>query len=337
MVDLSQWAKSRSFQKSRDLMKGTIDIHVHAGPHLISSPRAADPVEAAVQAKDAGMAAIVYMDVFEMSTGTAWIVSRVVPDFPVFGGIILNTVYGGMNPRAVKTAIYYGSGAKFVSFGAHSTVAQANKEAQLIDGKYVLHIDRFPKFVEEEVSRCISIPLDGKLSPQLREILELISAHPHIYLLTGHISPDEALKLLEYGRDFGIKKMVVSSNVVGGMTIDQMKKAISFGALLELEFARFSHTAVIPKTHYYVEPEWKSTSRRNPEIVAGGIKLVADQIRQVGAKHFIFSTDLGVYSAPPPVEGMRELIACLLDLEFSEEEIQLMTRFNPAKLLGLDG
>jgi len=336
MTDLSKWAKSRSYAKSLEMMRGTVDIHVHAGPHLISSPRSADPVEVALQGKEAGMAALVYMDVFEMSTGTAWIVSRVVPDFQVFGGIILNTVYGGMNPRAVKTAIYYGSGARFVSFGAHSTVYQANKEAQLIDGKYLLHIDRFPKFVEEEVSRCIAIPLNGKLSPQLKEILELISTNPHIYLVTGHISPAEALKLLEYGKDYGIKKMLVSSNTVGGMSLDEMRQAISLGAYLEIEFGRFAYTVVIPKTHYYVEPEWKSTSRRNPEVVSGGVQLVADQIRKIGAQHFIFSTDFGVYTLPSPVEGMREIIACLLDLEFSEEEIQIMTRFNPAKLVGLD-
>ena len=336
MGDLSHWAVSRSYQKSREMMKGTIDVHVHAGPHLLSSPRSADPVEVALQAKEAGMAALVYMDVFEMSTGTAWIVSRVVPDFKVFGGIILNTVYGGMNPRAVKTAIHYGAGARFVSFGAHSTVHQARKEAQLIDGKYVLHMDRFPKFVEEEVSRCISIPLDGKVSPQFKEILELIAANPHIYLLTGHISPAEALRLIDYGRDFGIKKMLVSSAVVGEMSIDQMKQAAAQGAFLEIEFARFTHTGIIPKTHYYVEPEWKSTSRRNPEVFSGGIKLVADQIRKAGAQHYIFSTDFGVYTLPSPVEGMRELIACLLDLEFAEEEIELMTKSNPAKLVGLE-
>jgi hypothetical protein len=336
MVDLTEWARSRSYEKSKAMMKGTVDIHVHAGPHLMSSPRSADPVEVAIQAKEAGMAALVYMDVFEMSTGTAWIVSRVVPDFKVFGGIILNTVYGGLNPRAVKTAIFYGSGARFVSFGAHSTVHQAHKEAQLINGKYVLHIDRFSKFVEEEVSRCISIPLDGKLAPPLKEILELIAANPHIYMLSGHISPAEALKLVEYGRDFGIKKMLISSNVVGGMNIEQMKQAVSLGALLEIEFARFAYTAIIPKTHYYVEPEWKSTSRRDPEVFSGGIKLVSDQIRQVGAQHFIFSTDFGVYTLPSPVEGMREIIACLLDLEFSEEEIQILTKFNLARLVGLE-
>ena len=82
---------------------------------IFSSPRRLDPVEAAIQARDAGMQAIVFMDVFEMSNGTAWLVNRVVPDFQTFGGLILNMVYGGMNPRAVKTAIQYGAGAKYIN------------------------------------------------------------------------------------------------------------------------------------------------------------------------------------------------------------------------------
>ena len=72
MTDLNAWAQSRSSERSRELLKGAIDLHVHAGPHLLSSPRSVDPVEAAMQARDAGMAAIVFMDVFLMSTGTAW-------------------------------------------------------------------------------------------------------------------------------------------------------------------------------------------------------------------------------------------------------------------------
>ena len=57
--------EGRSIQKSRDLLKGAIDIHIHAGPHLTTSPRSVTPVEAAVQARDAGMRAIVLLDVFE--------------------------------------------------------------------------------------------------------------------------------------------------------------------------------------------------------------------------------------------------------------------------------
>ena len=115
----------RSLGLSRELLKGAIDIHIHAGPHLFSSPRSVDPVQAATQARDAGMQAIVFMDVFEMTNGTAWLVNRVVPDFKTFGGLIMNTIYGGMNPRAVRTALEYGDGAKFIDFGAHSTYYHA--------------------------------------------------------------------------------------------------------------------------------------------------------------------------------------------------------------------
>ena len=107
--------QGRSFELSKELLVGAIDIHVHAGPHIFSSPRRVDPIQAAVQARNAGMQAIVYMDVFQMSTGTAWLVNRAVPDFKTYGGLILNTVYNGMNPRTVKTAIYYGEGAKYIS------------------------------------------------------------------------------------------------------------------------------------------------------------------------------------------------------------------------------
>jgi hypothetical protein len=63
---------------------------------------------------------------------------------------------------------------------------------------------------------------------------------------------------------------------------------------------------------------------------------MAKQIQEVGAEHFILATDFGVYTLPPPVEGMREFISCMLDLELAEDEIRLMTSINPAKLLGID-
>jgi hypothetical protein len=336
MEDMSKWQKERTLEKSYELLKGAIDIHVHAGPHLISSPRSVDPVQAAIQARDAGMRAIVFMDVFEMTTGTAWIVSRVVPGFQVFGGIILNTVYGGLNPRAVKTAIFYGSGAKYLSFGAHSTYYQASKEGRILDGKFVPLKELYPKFVEEELSRCISIPLEGKLSPDLTEILEIIAANPQMYLNTGHVSPEEALRLIELAKEFGIKKVLVANSAVTNMTIDQMKKAADEGAFLERTLAAHTHTTTIPKTHYYVEPEWKALDEGLPGMIQGGLRLIASQIQEVGAEHFILGTDFGVYTLPPPVEGMREFISCMLDLELEEDEIMLITSMNPAKLLGID-
>jgi hypothetical protein len=174
------------------------------------------------------------------------------------------------------------------------------------------------------------------LSTELTEILELVAANPHIYLNTGHISSAEAFRLIELSKDFGIQKVLVANSVVTNMTIDEMKRAAKAGAYLERTLATHTHTTSIPKTHYYVEPEYRALDEGLPGQVTGGAKMIADQIIEVGAENFILGTDFGVYTLPPPVEGMREFIACMLDLELAEYEIRMMTSTNPAKLLGLE-
>lgn len=329
--------EGRSVELSQELLQGAIDIHVHAGPHLPSSPRRVDPFQAANQAKAAGMRAIVYMDVFSWSVGTAWLVQRIIPDFDVFGGIILNTVYGGMNPRAVKTAIHYGSGARFVSFGAHSTHYQAQKEGHLIDGRFKPLSEIFPKFRDEELSRCIRIPLDDKPGPELDEIMSLIADNPQIYLNTGHVSNEEAFRLVDLADEYGIRKVLVASSVTKNLSVDEQKKIVSRGAFLEHTLAAFTHTTPIPKTHYYVEKEYVSIDEGMSEGPGGGgVKTVAEHIRAVGAEHCIIGTDFGVYTLPAPVEGLREFIACLLDLGITTDEIRKLVADNPRTLLGLE-
>jgi microsomal dipeptidase-like Zn-dependent dipeptidase len=66
-----------------------------------------------------------------------------------------------------------------------------------------------------------------------------------------------------------------------------------------------------------------------------GVPRVAELIREFGAEHFIISTDFGVYTLPNPVEGMREFIACLMDVGLTDEEIRRVSRINPGILLDL--
>ncbi len=324
----------RSFELTRELLRGAIDIHVHAGPHLFSSPRRVDPFEAATEARDAGMRAIVFMDVFEMSNGTAWLVNRAVPDMITFGGLILNTVYGGMNPRAVKTAIHYGAGAKFVSFGAHSTYFQASREGRVVDGKFVPLSELYPEFKREELDRCIRIP-EGDPTPELDEILRLIADNPHMYLNTGHVSVEEAMRLVELAEHYGIAKVLVASSVSKIATLEQLEVMAERGAFIEFTLAAYTHTTPIPKTHYYVEREYVSIDEGMEDAPKGGVKLVAEQIRALGAERCIIATDLGVYTLPTPVEGLREFIACLLDLGIPAEDIRTLTKTNPERLLDL--
>ncbi len=327
--------EGRSFELSQELLKGSIDIHVHAGPHIFSSPRRVDPFQAARQARDAGMQSIVYMDVFEMSNGTAWLVNREVPDFKVYGGLILNTVYGGMNPRAVKTALFYGDGAKYVSFGAHSTYYQAAREGRMVDSKFVSLSELYPKFKKEELDRCIRIPVDEAPGEDLDEILRLIAANPHVYMITGHVSAEEGVRLVDLAEEYGIERTVVSSAVTKIASMDQLRYMADKGAFIEYTLAAYTHTTTIPKTHYYVEREYASIDEGMSGANEGGIKQVAGQIQELGAEHCVISTDFGVYTLPTPVEGFREFIACLLDMGLPHEDIRRISKENPEKILGL--
>ncbi|MCW4050075.1 MAG: DUF6282 family protein [Candidatus Bathyarchaeota archaeon] len=325
--------EGRSLERTEELLKGAIDIHVHAGPHIFSSPRRVDPFQAAIQAREAGMRAIVYMDVFEMSNGTAWLVNRVVPDFKTYGGLILNTVYGGMNPRAVKTALSYGDGAKYISFGAHSTYYQAAREGRDVDGEFKALSEIYPQF-QKELDMCIKIP-EGEPGEDLDEILQLIADHPDVYMITGHTSIDEGIRLVDLAAEYGIEKVVVSSAVVKEATMDQLKYMAVKGAYIEYTLAAYTHTTTIPKTHYYVEREYASIDEGMSGEVSGGVKYVAEQINELGSGNCIICTDFGVYTLPTPVEGLREFIACLLDLGIPDNQIKDMVKTNPEKLLGL--
>lgn len=327
--------EGRSLELSEALLVDAIDIHVHAGPHISSSPRRVDPVQAAIQARDAGMRAIVFMDVFEMSNGTAWIVNRVVRDFQTYGGLILNTVYGGMNPRAVRTALEYGDGARFISFGAHSTYFQASKEGRVVDGRFVPLSEIYPRFADE-LSRTIRIPVDAPPTPELQEILELIAARPEVYLNTGHVSNEEAARLVDLAAEFGIARVLVASSVTKNLSIPEQQALAEKGALLEHTLAAFTHTTPIPKTHYYVEREFASLDEGMDETAQTGVRGVAEQIAAVGAAHCVIGSDFGVYTLPTPVEGFRAFIACLLDLGIGEDDIRTLTVTNPGWLLGLN-
>lgn len=76
------------------------------------------------------------------------------------------------------------------------------------------------------------------------------------------------------------------------------------------------YTISIPKAKYHTESAWRALNEGLAGTVSGGLKWIADQIREVGPKHFILGTDFGVYTLPPPVEGMHGFIAFLLNPEF---------------------
>ncbi|MBX8686721.1 hypothetical protein GO011_04655 [Mycobacterium sp. 20091114027_K0903767] len=328
---------NRSMDLPDLLIEGTSDVHVHSGPWLKSCPGRLNPFQIAEQARDAGMRSLMFYDhTLGLSSGTSMLVKSQVPGIEIFGGLIMTTALGGLNPRAVKTALHYGDGAKFIHFGAHCTHFMATHEGSFVDGVPVPFKDQYPKFAAEELPRAVRIPAEGPAPAELLEILDLIAERPDVHLNTGHVAVDEAFRLVDLAQAAGIQNIVVAHPCRGRMTVDQQKQLASKGVWLEGAVSDWMFHRGLPRTNYYAEPELADEIAgiaNAPEF--SGVVPWASQIRDIGVEHFVLGTDYGIRSGPAPREGMRMLISSLLDLNFTAEEIHTMVKANPHKLLGL--
>jgi len=162
---------------------------------------------------------------------------------------------------------------------------------------------------------------DGKVLPAVREVLMECGAQK-LVVETGHSSGEEALAIIEAARDAGCDRIVVTHAEfeVIGMTVDQMKKAASMGAKME-----------IATLGALSGPQAHLAFMRNSKNIS--FKESADHIKQVGAAHFIISTDLGQTANPSPPDGLAWLVGGLTSQGITKEQIQTMGRENPGKLL----
>src|SRR5438445_842060 len=162
---------------------------------------------------------------------------------------------------------------------------------------------------------------DGKVLPAVREVLKECGAQK-LVVETGHSSGEEALAIIEAARDAGCDRIVVTHAEfeVIGMTVDQMKKAASMGAKME-----------IATLGALSGPQAHLAFMRNSKNIS--FKESADHIKQVGAAHFIISTDLGQTANPSPPDWLAWLVGGLTSQGITKEQIQTMGRENPGKLL----
>ena len=273
-------------------VSGAIDIHVHALPD--DRPRALDGVEAAMQARDRGMRAIVLKNHYESTAGLTYMVRKLVPDIEVFGGIDLNLTVGGINPAAVEHMTRVTGG-----FGRIVWMPTFDAENQV----------RFSK----EKRPFVSVSRNGELLPEVRQVIALIAKH-NLVLATGHSSSEEGLMLLREARRQGVQRMVVTHamNAPISMSVPQMQEATKLGAFIE--FVGSSPVSADARTRY---------------------DGFADAIRKIGPAFCILSSDLGQMGNPLPVDGFGAFLVALRERGFTQQEIDRMSKENPAKVLGL--
>jgi len=280
------------------LIKDSIDMHMHPGPS--AGPCRLDAIQAAQQAKQAGMKAIVLKSP-SYTAAVAIIVNQLVPDIKVIGSICLNYEVGGLNYHAVRNAA--GLGAKVVWMPTFAAANSINKFRDLglpLEGEGISLLDE-----------------TGNLVPEMERILSIIKDNDMV-LATGHISPQESFALFKAAQKAGIKKMVVTHPTdkefgENHFTIDDMMELAAMGAFIE-----FTIIGILPNEFCHDPAQ------------------LAQTIKTIGPEHCIVSTDLGQPQNPLPVEGMRLFIATLLHHGITQKEVELMIKSNPAELLDLD-
>jgi hypothetical protein len=215
-----------------DLLRGAIDIHVHSDPDNV--PRALDGLDAATQARAAGMRGLVLKNHYDPTAGLAFLARKQAPGLEAFGGVDLNLSVGGMNAAAVEHLTQVAGG-----WGRVVWMSTFDAENQV----------RFAK----ESRPFVSVARDGVLLPETKAVVAAIARHD-LVLATGHTSASEALLLLQEGRRQGVRHMVVTHamNPPIEMDVDRMRAAVREGALIEFVSGSLSEPGAAARLDRYV-------------------------------------------------------------------------------------
>jgi hypothetical protein len=249
------------------------------------------------------MKAIVLKNKQYITAPLATLAEKLVTGIRVFGGICLDKEVGGLNPDAVLLAA--GLGAKIVWMPTETAANDLKKTRKpLMKRKFKKNL--------QGIEICDA---SGRLLPEVDDILDIIKASDMI-LGTGHLSTDEILLLIARARERGLEKIVVNHPLTlsFGPTapIAKQKEMSELGAFIEHTFV-----ACMP-AHDRLDPG-----------------IIREAIQAVGADKTILSSDFGQNHNPFPVEGMRMAIETLKGLGVSKKDMDLITKINPARLLGL--
>jgi hypothetical protein len=282
-----------------ELLRGAIDMHLHIGPDEI--PHHVDAIEAARQAKEAGMRAIVVKNHNYPTVPLAITAERMVPGIKVFGGLCFDYEMGGVNSYALEMSARLGAKVVWMPIASSSNSRDKMRRT--------FHLD-----VEGDGFSILDAR--GRLIPEMDKVLYLVKRYDMV-LASGHISPEEIFALVKAAKRMGILKLLIThaSNIEvldRVLSVEEQKRLTQMGVFIEYVAVELLH-----------------------ESPGKGKPLMMEMIKAIGAEHCVISTDMGMAVVPPPVEGLRIAISSLLSEGFTREEMDLMIKVNPASLLGL--
>jgi hypothetical protein len=284
-------------------VKSFIDLHVHIGPEVLPRKYTVRKIIKEQTGKLRGMALKNHF-----YPTAPLIKSEGESDLILIGSVTLNNYLGGLNPEAIYASAKLSSKPIIVWFPT------INAENFLKRNKYEIPLEwvgrDFKSRLSSEVKGIKIIDTGGELTKETVDVLKVIKDNNCI-LATGHISWEEAKVLVIEAYKIGIRKIIVTHPIYQliDMPIEIQKKLSKLdGVYIEQNYAMHSIDKI-------------------------SIEKIAKQIKFIGAKNCIISSDTGQIISPSPNEALEKFTELLKQQGITEKELKIMGEENPRKLL----
>jgi hypothetical protein len=286
------------------LLDGAVDLHVHPGPSPY--PRRIDAIGAARAAAEAGMRAIVLKS---HHADTATVIEALRPhgladiDVEVYGGVVLNSQVGGINPHAVSHSLAMGG--RVVWMPTISSPA---------------HISSTGHFPTATVELIDERPVDvwdaaGGLLGEVREVLALVASADAV-LASGHLPAPSIEAVFQAAQEAGVRRLLVNHpNFIVDVDSELARRLVALGAYVEHEVSMYDETS-----RFHAFP----------------LATLEDWIELAGPERSILASDLGQADNPLPPESLDRIARRLVENGLDVAHVRSLLTANPARLLGID-
>lgn len=282
------------------IIRQAIDIHIHIGPEIIPRKYTVSELIKAEAGKIGGM---VLKNHFYPTTSFIR-ETKNKKNLKLFGSIVLNNFVGGLNKEAILATSYLSNDPFFVWFPTINANNFLKKSEYEIAPEWV----NKKNFSARKASKITPVRL---LKKNVLKVLKAIK-NCNSVLATGHISWIEAVDLINEAKQIGIKRIVITHPIYQriNMPIDKQVLLAKKGCYIEQCYSMYSIDKI-------------------------PMRKIAQQIKAVGSKSVIVSSDVGQTFSPPPSEALRRFGRLLLKEGISYSELYQMMVINPKKLLSV--
>ena len=284
-----------------ELLQGAIDCHIHAYPDFVH--RSQDMIGIAIEASKSGMRAIAFKDHWNISCNAAYLTQRHI-DYLVEKGELQHRVeiYGGagtchgMRPEYIRVALQYPN-FKMIWFPTFTSLGFWRGAGQPEKGGIRLVSDK------------------SDVLPEVVEIMEM-AVEKKVGIGFGHTDFKELLPLAKKAKELGVRATLDHPLLeLNKLLLDEMKELADLGVYVGT----------------YCQPMIPSLY----QPVADPMETIRT-IKEIGPERCIIGSDFGQVLHMDAIDGMRVFIRALLGYGITPEQIKIMLKENPAKLMWLD-